>query len=200
MLRMAKMPPPRCGGGAGAGAASARGQPLQHGPRREAARTEKRCLLRLGLLRVPREMFFPEQLAEIRIDGEQIVVGSGDERDLLEAAIGDRALDDQRSVQRVDRSLLRLELDLPQQLEILDRVLRDSGFVLLPAGPLKVAAVRDPVGGAHRHRGETREAHGPDDDSAHCFTSFDRRRSQRDDTAQAGAHQAARPARVPVSH
>jgi hypothetical protein len=65
-------------------------------------------------------MFFPEQLAEVRVDGEEIVVGAGDDRQLLETAVRDRALDDQRTVQGVNRSLLGVERDLPQQLQVLN--------------------------------------------------------------------------------
>src|SRR5213075_2769643 len=104
---------------------------------------------------------------EIGVDGEEIVSGAGDERELLEAAVGDGALDDERTVQRVDRALLGLELDLPEQLQILDAVLGDLRFVLLPAGPLEVAAVRNPVRRPDRNHAKTGQEQGPDADSAH---------------------------------
>src|SRR5262245_55655574 len=102
-------------------------------------------------------MFFPEQLAQIRVDGEEIVVGAGDDRQFLETAVGDGALDAERTVAGIVRPLLGVVRYLPQQLQVLDRVLRDRGLVLLPAGALIVTAVRDPLGAAQRQDREARQ-------------------------------------------
>ncbi len=116
---------------------------------------------------MPFEVFLPENLAEIGVNGKEVIVRAGYEGDLLEPAVGDGALSDQRSVQRVHRPLLRRELDLPEQLQVLDAVLRDLRFVLLPAASLKVAAVRHPVRRRHRNRDEACQENRPDADSTH---------------------------------
>jgi hypothetical protein len=128
-------------------------------------------------------MFLPEQLAEVSVDGEEIVVGAGDERDLLEPAVGDRAFDDERTIERVDRSLLRLELDLPQQLQILDRVFRDLRFAALPAVALIAAAVRHPVGAAERRHDEARGQYRPCDQSSHRLVPSLRESRERADAS-----------------
>ena len=62
------------------------------------------------------------------------------------AGVGDFS-DDQRRQQRVHFARHVVELQLPEDLQILDVVCRQRRLVALPAGALHIAAVGEPVRG-----------------------------------------------------
>jgi hypothetical protein len=63
-------------------------------------------------------VLLPEHAAKIGVHGIEIVARAGDKREFLEAAVGDRALEDQRAV-RVDRALFGVELDAAESFRFL---------------------------------------------------------------------------------
>src|SRR5262249_39317363 len=90
-------------------------------------------------------MPLPEKLALFGINRVDVVRYAGDNRDLFRAAAGVHAADNQRRKQRVHLTGLVIELELPQELHVLDVGRRERFFVLLPGGPLRVAAVGQPI-------------------------------------------------------
>src|SRR5262249_52046927 len=93
------------------------------------------------------EMTLPEQLSLVGVNPIDVVRNAGDNHDLFVAARRIDAADNQGGQQVVHLAWLVIELDLPQQLHVLDIGCREDLFVLLPGGPLRVAAVSQPVRG-----------------------------------------------------
>ena len=87
----------------------------------------------------------PKQLAFLDVDREKVVRHTGDDGNFLGAARRNHAAGDQGREQRVHLPRLVVELHLPQQLHLADVGLCQDGFVLLPGGSLRVAAVGQPV-------------------------------------------------------
>ena len=84
-----------------------------------------------------------------RLDVERIeVVGDAvDDADLARAVRGVQPSDDQHGHQRMQRPDLVARLNLPEDLQVPHVLLREDGFVALPAGALVVVAVGHPVHG-----------------------------------------------------
>ena len=139
----------------------------QHRPCGQTARTEKRRLIALLRFGLPVEVSLPEHRAEVGIDRDEIVGGGRDKRQFLETSIGDGALENERAEQRIDGPLLRVDLHLPQQPQVVERLFRDLRFIALPAVTQVAAAVRHPLGASERHDHDACDEHGPHDQSSH---------------------------------
>src|SRR5438034_5437068 len=139
----------------------------QHRPGGQTARTEKRCLIALLRLGLPVEVPLPEHRAEVGIDRDEIVGGGRDKRQFLETSIGDGALENERAEQRIDGPLLRVDLHLPQQPQVVERLFRDLRFIALPAVTQVAAAVRHPLGASEWHDHDACDEYGPRDQSSH---------------------------------
>ena len=89
--------------------------------------------------------FTPQQLALFDVDRENVVRHPGDDGDFLGTAVGCHAPDDQGREQRVHLPRFVVELHLPKQLHLADVGLFQDGFILLPGGALRIAAIGQPV-------------------------------------------------------
>ena len=90
-------------------------------------------------------MFSPQDLSQVGINRIDVVGASGDDGQLLEAAIRDHVADDERLEDGIERLLLVVELELPEQLEILHILFGDGVFISLPASALRISAVSEPI-------------------------------------------------------
>ena len=105
-------------------------------------------------LPITAELLFPNQLAGLDIDGVKIVRHAGNHCNLARAVVGFDARGDQRREQGVHFSGFVIELDLPQQLRLADVGPSEDRLVPLPCGPLRVAAVGQPIGAPSGDRTE----------------------------------------------
>ena len=91
------------------------------------------------------KVLLPDEVALLDVDRIDVIRRPGYDRNLFRAARSVHAAGDQRRKQRVHYTRLVIELDLPQKLHVLDVVRGEDFLVLLPGGPLRVAAVGEPV-------------------------------------------------------
>src|SRR5579872_1370426 len=91
------------------------------------------------------EMLFPEDLSGVHVDGIEIIRNAGFDRDLLGTARGLDPSDDERREQRVHLPRLIVELEFPENLQILNVILCQDMLVPLPGVPPWAAAIGQPV-------------------------------------------------------
>ncbi len=96
--------------------------------------------------------FFHNNSPCFNVDGVDVVRNAGDDRNLLDAGRGVRAIHDQRRKQRVHLARFVVQMKLPEQLHVLDGGRGEDLFVLLPRRTLRVAAVGEPVRAPKRNQ------------------------------------------------
>ena len=110
-------------------------------------------------------MLFPKDFPIGGVDAVDIIGGSGFDRDFLGAIPGGNIADDHWRKQVVHLTRFVVELGGPANGQSFHVVFSEDGFVALPTGALRVAAIGEPVGGWGRG-GEGRAAD-------HCCDSSD---------------------------